>query len=131
MLRGIFFVGWQDVRFQLRDRSTLLWLLIMPPVFFFFIGTVIGGFGSGIGGGQTTPLTVVAEDPGFVREQIDLRLVDNDFAPEWIESLDIRDDAPSPTRTLTFDAGMSNRLMARMTSERRWTMGIRSSRVTS
>ena len=115
MLRGIFFVGWQDVRFQLRDRSTLLWLLIMPPLFFFFIGTVIGGFGSGIGGGQTTPLTVVAEDPGFVREQIDLRLVDNDFAPEWIESLDIRDDAPSPTRTLTFDAGMSNRLMARQT----------------
>ena len=108
MLRSIIFVGWQDVRFQLRDKSTLLWLLVMPPVFFFFIGTVIGGLGTGIGGGQATPIAIVAEDPGFVRDQINLRLVDNDFEPEWLESL----NASSPARTLKFDAGMSNRLVA-------------------
>ena len=108
MLRSIIFVGWQDVRFQLRDKSTLLWLLVMPPVFFFFIGTVIGGLGTGIGGGQATPIAIVAEDPGFVRDQINLRLADNDFEPEWLESL----NASSPDRTLKFDAGMSNRLAA-------------------
>ena len=108
MLRSIIFVGWQDVRFQLRDKSTLLWLLVMPPVFFFFIGTVIGGLGTGIGGGQAAPIAIVAEDPGFVRDQINLRLADNDFEPEWLESL----NASSPARTLKFDAGMSSRLVA-------------------
>lgn len=110
MLRNILFIGWQDVRFHLRDRSTLLWLLVMPPVFFFFIGTVIGGFGTGISG-QATPIAVIASDPGFVRDQIDLRLVDNDFAPEWFEALDNGDDTALPTRTLAVDAGMSNRLV--------------------
>ncbi|MDJ0939010.1 MAG: ABC transporter permease [Woeseiaceae bacterium] len=110
MLKSIIFVGWQDVRFQLRDKSTLLWLVVMPPVFFFFIGTVTGGFTSGLGGEQGTPIAVVAENPGFVREQIDLRLADNDFTPEWLESLDSVEDVP--TRTLTIDAGMSSMLVA-------------------
>ncbi len=115
MLRSIFFVGWQDVRFQLRDGSTLLWLVVMPPIFFFFIGTVTGGFSAGISGGQATPITIVAEDPGFVRDQINLRLMDNDFAPDWVETLDAGEDASSPARTLKFDAGMSNRLEANET----------------
>lgn len=84
----------------------------MPPVFFFFIGTVIGGFGSGVGGEEATPLAIVAEDPGFVRAQINLRLEDNDFAPDWLESPDTGEDTSSPARTLTFDAGMSSRLVA-------------------
>ena len=112
MLKNILFVGWQDVRFQLRDGSTLLWLLIMPPIFFFFIGTVTGGFTAGISGGQATPITIVAEDPGFLRDQVDLRLSSDDFAPEWVEQLAAGEDGSWPARTLTFDAGMSNRLLA-------------------
>jgi ABC-type transport system involved in multi-copper enzyme maturation permease subunit len=108
----MFFVGWQDVRFHLRDGSTLLWLLVMPPIFFFFIGTVTGGYTAGISGEQSTPIAIVAENPGFVRDQIDLRLADNDFAPEWVETLDTGEEASSPGRTLTFDAGMSRRLLA-------------------
>ena len=115
MLRNIIFVGWQDIRFQLRDKSTLLWLLVMPPIFFFFIGTVTGGFTAGISGEQATPIAIVAEDPGFVRDQVDLRLADNDFAPEWMESLDTGDEEPSPVRTLTLDADMSDRLAANET----------------
>ena len=108
MLRSILFVGWQDVRFQLRDGSTLLWLLVMPPVFFFFIGTVTGGFSAGMSGGEATPLTIVAENPGFIQGQVNERLVDNDFAPEWVRSL----YGSSPARTLKFDASMSDRLRA-------------------
>ncbi len=99
------------MRFQLRDGSTLLWLVVMPPVFFYFIGTVTGGFSAGIGG-ETTPIAIVAESPGFVRDQVDRRLVDNDFAPQWIDSMDTGDAASLPSRTLTFDAGMSSRLVA-------------------
>lgn len=111
-MKNIFFIAWQDVRNQLREGSTLLWLFLMPPIFFYFIGTVTGGFSSGISGGQATPLTVVAESPGFLREQIDLRLAANDFAPEWVESLPPSVEGESPVRTLTFDAGMSDKVLA-------------------
>ncbi len=107
MFRNLLFVAWNDVRFQLRDGSTLLWVFLMPPVFFYFIGTVTGGFSSGLSGGQATPLTVVAEDPGFLREQIDLRLRDNDFAPEWVAEIEPGPDGQTPTRTLTLAPNMS------------------------
>jgi ABC-type multidrug transport system permease subunit len=111
-VRNILFIAWQDVRKQLRDGSTLLWLFVMPPVFFYFIGTVTGGFSSGISGAQATPLTVVAQDPGFLKDQIELRLIANDFAPEWVEVLDVGDEESAPERTLTFDAGMSEKVLA-------------------
>ena len=60
-MRQILFIAWHDTKFQLRQGSTLLWLLVMPPIFFYFIGTVTGGFASSMGGGQATPVTVVAE----------------------------------------------------------------------
>jgi ABC-type multidrug transport system permease subunit len=111
-VRNLLFIGWQDVRNQLREGSTLLWLFIMPPIFFYFIGTVTAGFSSGVSGGQATPLTVVAERPGFLKEQIDLRLEANDFAPTWVEALQSSETAAAPVRTLTFAADMSDRLLA-------------------
>lgn len=109
-MKNIFFIAWEDVRQQLRDGSTLLWLFVMPPIFFYFIGTVTGGFASGISGGQETPLTVIAEDPGFFGEQVDLRLRNSDFAPEWVATLETAADTPA--RTLTLPAGMSDKLLA-------------------
>ncbi|MBT8108335.1 MAG: ABC transporter permease [Gammaproteobacteria bacterium] len=111
-MKSILFIAWHDVRTQLREGSTLLWLVVMPPIFFYFIGTVTGGFSSGISGGQGTPLTVIAEDPGFLRDQLDMRLVANDFAPQWVAAIETPDGEPAPTRTLTFDAGMSDRMLA-------------------
>ena len=111
-MRNIIFIAWQDVRNQLRQGSTLLWMFLMPPIFFYFIGTVTGGFSSGLRGGQAAPITIVAVSPGFLKDQIDLRLTDNDFAPEWVESLVVTDEAAAPRRTLSFDANMSHRILA-------------------
>ena len=111
-MKNILFIAWQDVRNQLRQGSTLLWVFVMPPIFFFFIGTVTGGFSSGIGGGQATPLTVVAESPGFLKDQIDLRLAANRFEAEWVESIEATAEGESPTRILSFDAGMSDKVLA-------------------
>jgi ABC-2 type transport system permease protein len=111
-VRNILFIAWQDVRNQLREGSTLLWLFIMPPIFFYFIGTVTGGFASGMSGGQATPVTVVAENPGFLKDQVDLRLRANDFAPAWVETVEATDEASAPQRTLTFDANMSEKVTA-------------------
>ncbi|MCG8369137.1 MAG: ABC transporter permease [Proteobacteria bacterium] len=111
-MRNTLFIAWSDVRAQLREGSTLLWLLVMPPIFFYFIGTVTSGFSSGISGGQGTPLTVIAENPGFMQDQVERRLVANDFAPTWVEALETAEGEAAPTRTLTFDAAMSDKLLA-------------------
>ena len=111
-MKNILFIAWQDIRNQLRQGSTLLWVFVMPPIFFFFVGTVTGGFSSGIGGRQDTPLTVVAESPGFLKNQVDLRLAANQFAAEWVESLELTDEGELPPRTLTFDAAMTEKILA-------------------
>jgi len=111
-MKNILFIAWQDVRNQVRQGSTLLWVFVMPPIFFFFIGTVTGGFSSGLAGGQATPLTVVAETPGFLKDQIDLRLAANQFEAKWIDSLDSVFAGEVPARTLIFDARMSDKVLA-------------------
>jgi len=111
-MRNIFFVAFNDARYQLRQGSTLLWVFIMPPIFFYFIGTVTGGFASGVSGGAATPITVVAESPGFLKDQIDLRLRDNDFEPEWVETLELTSEEEAPTRTLTIGPNLSQQVSA-------------------
>jgi ABC-type multidrug transport system permease subunit len=111
-MSNMLFIAWQDVRNQMREGSTLLWLFIMPPIFFYFIGTVTSGFSSGMSGGEATPVTVVAKNPGILKDQVDLRLRANDFAPEWVERLETADEETAPTRTLTFDADMSEKVTA-------------------
>ena len=111
-MKNIWFVAWQDVRNQMRQGSTLLWVFLMPPIFFYFIGTVTGGFASGISSGQASPLTVVAASPGFVQAQIDKRLVENDFATTWVTDVVADAEGILPTRTLTIGSNLSDLVLA-------------------
>jgi len=110
-MREMFFIAWHDAKYQLRQGSTLVWAFLMPPVFFYFIGTMTSGFSSGIGA-EDTPLVVVAGSPGFLQEQIDLRLRDNQFAPEWVEELLVVDGQETPQRTLTLGTGLTDQVLA-------------------
>ena len=107
MIKNILFIALNDARYQLRQGSTLVWVFLMPPIFFYFIGTVTGGFSSGVSGGQANPLTVVAEAPGFLQQQLDLRLQENDFAPEWVDELVIEEGASPPRRVLSIAPNLS------------------------
>ena len=111
-MRNVFFIAWHDAVYQLRQGSTILWTFIMPPIFFYFIGTVTSGFSSTTTGGISTPITVVAEQPGFLQEQLDLRLRDNDFDPVWVETLEVPEGEEAPRRTLTFDPSLSDKLLS-------------------
>lgn len=111
-MKRILFIAWNDAKFQLRQGSTLIWVFVMPPIFFYFIGTVTGGFSSGVGGGATTPITVIAEAPGFLREQLDLRLKDNDFDPDWVGEVVVTEGESPPRRTLTIAANLSDSIEA-------------------
>jgi len=111
-MRQILFIAWNDAKFQIGQGSTLLWVFVMPPIFFYFIGTVTGGFSGSISGGQATPLVVVAESPGLLQDQISLRLRENDFEPEWVAELAVDEGEDPPRRTLTFAANLSDEINA-------------------
>jgi len=111
-MKQVLFIAWNDAKFQLRQGSTLLWVLVMPPIFFYFIGTVTGGFAGAVGGGQATPVVVAAESPGFIRQQINLRLQDNDFAPEWVPEIILTEGEEPPQRTLSFASNLSDKVIA-------------------
>lgn len=110
-MRNALFVAWQHVRHQLRQGATLVWVFVMPPIFFFFIGTVTGGFSAAVSGGQATPLTVISESPGFLQAQIDLRLTDNGFATRWVTPAEAKIGHEAEPRTLTIDGGLSDKIL--------------------
>ena len=73
LLRGAWFVATKDVTYLLRRRETLLWTFLMPVVFFYFIGTVMGGFGPS--GDRRTALAVRGgTNGGFLVDEIMRRL---------------------------------------------------------
>ena len=112
-MKNISFIALHDIKYQLRQGSTLLWVFVMPPIFFYFIGTVTGGFSGGMSDGAATPMVVIAESPGFLSDQIDKRLRDNNFAPEWREALVINEEGSGkPQRLLRFDSHLSDQIVA-------------------
>jgi ABC-type multidrug transport system permease subunit len=78
---------------MLRQWETLLWTFAMPVVFFYFIGTVSGGFASATGGG--VPLAVQAPaNGGIVVEQLVARLEQQGYAvvrPATLDALESYD----------------------------------------
>ena len=76
-----------DLKLALKERSTVLWLFIMPVVFFYFIGTVTQG---GMSFTDTpVKLLVENEDGGFLSQHLESRLEDNLFSiirPEEIRA---------------------------------------------
>ncbi len=38
MIKDALFIAGKDIKFMLRAKETILWVFIMPIVFFFFIG---------------------------------------------------------------------------------------------
>ena len=111
-MRNVFFIAWHDVRYQLRQGATLVWVFVMPPIFFYFIGTVTGGFAETMSGSTTTPVVVVAKAPGFLQDQVDLRLRDNDFEPDWREEVVPDEEGNLPRRVLSFGDNLSDKVVA-------------------
>ena len=109
MLRQALFVAVKDLRYLLRDRRQLVWLLIMPPVFMYFIGTSTAGMGMG-GGAGATPLAVYGtEEAGFVGAYLQKRLVEYGFELTFFDSAEV---FAQQRRRLTLPAGLSDSLLS-------------------
>jgi len=101
-----------DLKLALKDRSIILWLFIMPAVFFYFIGTVTQGgvsFGS-----NAVKLVVENKDGGYLSQHLESRLKDNLFDiiyPQDIPATEEGEDAPE-FRWLAIPADFTERLQA-------------------
>ncbi len=86
MSRNARFIALKDIQYLVRGREAFVWLFIMPIVFFYFIGTVTGGF-SGASGPEG--IAVWAPDnAGFLVDQFVRRLEDQEYEvvrPDTIE----------------------------------------------
>ena len=111
-MKNALFIAWHDLRYQLRQSGTIVWLFVMPPIFFYFIGTVTSGFSGTVSGNRSSPVVIVAAAPGFLQEQIDLRLRENDFEPEWRAEVTPDAEGRLPRRILTFDDNLSDKVVA-------------------
>jgi len=86
MLRQVLYVARMDLKFLFKARETLIWVFVMPIVFFWFIGTVTGGGGGGLIGKGSLALWP-GEAPGFLVDQLELRLTEQDFVVTRHDSL--------------------------------------------
>ena len=80
-MRAAWFVARKDVAHMLRARETLVWTFVMPIVFFYFIGTVTGGFGSPRGS-AARPDAIALQAPseaGFLVDELTRRLERENF----------------------------------------------------
>lgn len=73
MLRSAWFIALKDVQYLLLKRETILWTFVMPVIFFYFIGTITGGFRGGLPVVESTALKVPA-NAGFLADEFTRRL---------------------------------------------------------
>ena len=121
MFRHALFIARHDLRFMLRQRETLLWVFVMPVVFFYFIGTVTGGFGGATAGNRARLALRAPVNGGLVVEQLVRRLeeqgyaVDRPSTPEELERYNRRLIVPAVTThaTVTDSVLAGNQLQVR------------------
>ena len=108
----IWLIARNDLKLALKGRSTIMWLFIMPPVFFFFIGTVTQG---GVNlTGTTVKLVVENNDGGFLADHFEARLEENLFTtihPEDIPPL-AEGEEPLAFRKVIIPANFTAELQA-------------------
>jgi len=83
MLKNIMFIAKKDFVYSLKEKTLLLWLFIMPIVFFGFIGSTTGGF-SGNSDNSVTNIALWEHSPNDVNviplaKQIVYRLEQENF----------------------------------------------------
>ena len=93
-LKAVALLARNDLKLALRDRSTILWLFIMPAVFFYFIGTVTQG-GMGFVD-STVKLVVDNNDGGFLSQHLEKRLEENLFTIIYPQDIPVTEEGEEP-----------------------------------
>src|SRR5947207_2629744 len=95
-LRSAWFIARADVGRMLRQRETALWVFAMPIVYFYFVGTVMAGFGGPAGDRHDQLAVRGGERGGVLVDEIMRRLTAQHFdivrpaTPEAYDKVDRR-----------------------------------------
>ncbi|MFQ5511096.1 MAG: ABC transporter permease [Candidatus Krumholzibacteriia bacterium] len=108
MLRDMIFIAGKDVKYMLKARETLFWVFVMPIVFFYFIGTITGGFATSGAGTETVALDA-GKDGGFLIDQLTRRLEENAYAVARPDSAEL---FARYTRQLVVPDGFTDSVLA-------------------
>jgi ABC-type Na+ efflux pump permease subunit len=106
-LAGTWFVARKDVQYLLRAKETILWVFIMPIVFFYLLGTITGGF-EGDSPSRDQLAVTTAGEPGFLYDQLVQRLDEQELEVVPIEATALVEYS----RRLTVPPDMTERLLA-------------------
>ena len=85
-MKSAWFIATRDLLYSLKQKETILWVFLMPCVFFYFIGTVTGG-GGGTGAASVTVLAVHAPaENGFLQDELFEALEAEDYKIVRVET---------------------------------------------
>lgn len=107
-LRDAWFIARSDLVHTLRERETIMWVFIMPVMFFYFIGTVTSGM-AGQATGRDRLAVQIPADAGFLAEEVARRLEAGGF--QIVQSKSPDEFAASPRR-LTIPGGFTANVLA-------------------
>jgi ABC-type Na+ efflux pump permease subunit len=98
------FIARRDLAYMLRQRDTLLWVFVMPALFFYFTGTVTGGFGNRGGDRRDAIALQAPPDGGVIVDEIARRLEEQQYrvvrptTPEELARYSRRLMIPAPAK---------------------------------
>lgn len=107
-LAGAWFVARKDVQYMLRAKETILWVFIMPIVFFYLIGTITGGFNDSDTESRDQLAVAAPGEPGFLYDQLVRRLDEQELEVVPVEATELGEYR----RRLTVPADLTERLLA-------------------
>jgi ABC-2 type transport system permease protein len=107
MLRDAFYLARKDLRQMFRVKETWLWAFVMPIVFFYFIGTITGGFSRPRSVVERIGLSAPA-DAGFLLDQFVIRLEALGYKVERVDDRKLS----TYTRRITVPAGFTASVLA-------------------
>jgi len=113
MLRHAFFLARRDLAHRFRARETWLWAFVLPVVFFYFIGTVTGGFGRSSDSREWIAVWA-PPDAGLLADQLIRRLEEAKYTVARVKSPDA---LARYTRSLEIPAGFTAAVLAGKPSE--------------
>jgi len=108
VLRHALFLARKDLAHRFRARETWMWTFVLPVIFFYFIGTVTGGFG-GSSDSREWIAVWAPPDAGFLADQLVRRLEQAKYAVTRVSS---PDELARHSRSLEIPAGFTAMVLA-------------------
>lgn len=108
MLRHALYLARKDLAHRFRARETWIWAFVLPVIFFYFIGTVTGGFGRPTGDREWIAVWA-PPDAGFLAGQLIRRLEEAKYSVARVKGTDA---LARYTRSLEIPAGFTAAVLA-------------------